>query len=92
MDCAGVNFLFCSILVWANALNMNRIAYVGINQDKGISQQKWDDLRCSHEKRHMFVVSRKNHLNDPGDGRGFRVFEFIVNIKKKRTTSAENTY
>ena len=61
---------------------MNRIAYVGINKDKGISQQKWDDLRCSHEKRHMFAVSRKNHLNDPGDWNGFRVFEFIVNIKK----------
>ena len=30
---------------------MNRIAYVGINKDKGISQQKWDDLRCSHEKK-----------------------------------------
>ena len=68
MDCACVNFfLFCLIFVWANALNMNRIAYVGINKDKGISQQKWDDLRGSHEKRHMFVVSRKNHLDDPGD-------------------------
>ena len=67
MDCACVNFLFCLIFVWANALNMNRIAYVGINKDKGISQKKWDDLRCSHEKRHMFAVSRKNHLNDPGD-------------------------
>ena len=34
------SFLFCLIFVWANASNMNRIAYVGINKDKGSLQQK----------------------------------------------------